>query len=307
MRTGWPGCCWRRGPGRSGGFALVLPRSAHTIAAIWAVLKTGAAYVPIDPGYPAERIDHLLHDSAPTAVVTTTAVDRTLPPPATGAPPRLLLDNPGTTTRLEQLPATDLTLDERPEPPDPRHPAYLIYTSGSTGAPKGVIVPQSNLIRLFTATGPLLALETAEVWCQFHSYSFDFSVWEVFGPLLHGHTLVIPDRDTTRSPEDLLRLITREHITTLCQTPSAFYQLITTDHDQPHLTHNLPLKRIILGGEALDPARLTPWHQRHPHTPAVINMYGITETTIHVTHHSLDPATGHQPTTSSPIGHPCPT
>ncbi|OPF65766.1 hypothetical protein VT50_0238055, partial [Streptomyces antioxidans] len=175
--------------------------------------------------------------------------------------------------------------------PNPHHPAYLIYTSGSTGTPKGVTIPQTNLIHLFNATHQYLTHtpdHTPQTWCQFHSYAFDFSVWEILGALLHGHTLIIPNHNTTRSPHDLITLIHQEHITTLCQTPTALYHLINT-HQQHH-QQPLPLHRIILGGETLDPTRLTTFHQQHPHTH-IINMYGITETTIHVTHHPLNPNT----------------
>ncbi|WP_344599167.1 AMP-binding protein, partial [Streptomyces violaceusniger] len=181
-------------------------------------------------------------------------------------------------------------------------PAYLIYTSGSTGTPKGVTIPQTNLLHLFTATHHYLTNPTPQTWCQFHSYAFDFSVWEILGALLHGHTLIIPNHHTTRSPHDLITLIHQEHITTLCQTPTALYHLINTH--QPH-HQPLPLHHIILGGEPLDPTRLTTFHQHHPHT-TITNMYGITETTVHVTHHTLNPTTHHTPNTPSPIGQPLP-
>ncbi|WP_344318086.1 amino acid adenylation domain-containing protein, partial [Streptomyces javensis] len=290
----------KNGAGPEHRIALALPRSTHTITAILAVLKTGAAYVPLDPDYPQERLTHLLHDSNPTTLITTTNITTTLP---THTTPSLLLDHPHTTTHLQQQPTTNLTPTEQPTPPDPRHPAYLIYTSGSTGTPKGVTIPQTNLIHLLTATHHYLTDHTPQTWCQFHSYAFDFSVWEIFAPLLHGHTLIIPNHHTTRSPHDLITLIHQEHITTLCQTPTALYHLINT-HQQHH-HQPLPLHRIILGGETLDPTRLTTFHQQHPHTD-IINMYGITETTIHATHHHLNPNTHHTPNTPSPIGHPLP-
>ncbi|MBP2068858.1 amino acid adenylation domain-containing protein, partial [Streptomyces iranensis] len=241
-------------------------------------------------------------------MITTTDIAPTLPTPSnTHATPHILLDHPHTTTHLQKLPTTNLTPTEQPTPPDTRHPAYLIYTSGSTGTPKGVTIPQTNLIHLFTATHHYFTHHTPnptpQVWCQFHSYAFDFSVWEILGPLLHGHTLIIPNHHTTRSPHDLITLIHQEHITTLCQTPTALYHLINT-HQQNH-HQPLPLQRIILGGEPLDPTRLTTFHQHHPHT-TIINMYGITETTIHTTHHPLNPNTTHTPNTPSPIGQPLP-
>ncbi|RLV74306.1 non-ribosomal peptide synthase [Streptomyces rapamycinicus NRRL 5491] len=289
------------GAGPERRIALALPRSAQTITAILAVLKTGAAYVPLDPDYPQERLAYLLNDSEPTTLITTTDITTTLPTP-NQTTPRIHLDDPHTTTRLQELPTTNLTPTEQPTPPDARHPAYLIYTSGSTGTPKGVTIPQTNLIHLLTATHHYFTHPTPQTWCQFHSYAFDFSVWEIFGPLLHGHTLIIPNHNTTRSPHDLINLIHQHHITTLCQTPTALYHLINTH--QPH-HQPLPLHHIILGGEPLDPTRLTTFHQHHPHT-TITNMYGITETTIHATHHPLNPNTHHTPNTPSPIGQPLP-
>jgi amino acid adenylation domain-containing protein/non-ribosomal peptide synthase protein (TIGR01720 family) len=220
--------------------ALQLPRSIDLVVAVLAVLKSGAAYLPIDPDYPADRIAGMIADAQPVAVLDHL-------PDVSGYPDTA----PDTALRVE-------------------HPAYVIYTSGSTGKPKGVVIPHSNVARLFTATDHWFAFDEHDVWTLFHSYAFDFSVWELWGPLLHGGRLVVVPYAVSRSPEDFLRLLADERVTVLNQTPSAFYQLPETE---------LSLRYVIFGGEALDHRRLGDW----PGT-ALVNMYGITETTVHVTH-----------------------
>ncbi|MEU4039405.1 non-ribosomal peptide synthase/polyketide synthase [Streptomyces collinus] len=266
--------------------ALALPRSTDQVVAILAVLKTGAAYLPIDPASPAERLGHLLADAAPVVLVTTTATaGRT---DGTGVPV-LLLDDPGTGADLAHRPATGPAPARRPLP---ESPAYAIYTSGSTGRPKGVVIPHANVVRLFTRTGHWFGFGPDDVWTMFHSYAFDFSVWELWGPLLHGGRLVVVPDETARSPEDFLRLLADERVTVLNQTPSAFYPLIRADADHPDISARLALRTVVFGGEALDTGRLTDWWTRHPAaSPRLVNMYGITETTVHVTYAPLDPAT----------------
>ncbi|WP_317446781.1 non-ribosomal peptide synthase/polyketide synthase [Streptomyces collinus] len=264
--------------------ALALPRSTDQVVAILAVLKTGAAYLPIDPASPAERLGHLLADAAPVALVTTTATAARTD--GTGVP-ALLLDDPDTEADLVRRPAGG------PEParrPLPESPAYAIYTSGSTGRPKGVVIPHANVVRLFTRTGHWFGFGPDDVWTMFHSYAFDFSVWELWGPLLHGGRLVVVPDETARSPEDFLRLLADERVTVLNQTPSAFYPLIRADADHPDISARLALRTVVFGGEALDTGRLTDWWTRHPAaSPRLVNMYGITETTVHVTYAPLDP------------------
>ncbi|MFF8594381.1 non-ribosomal peptide synthase/polyketide synthase [Streptomyces sp. NPDC015220] len=266
-----------RGVGPEQLVALALPRSAELVVAVLAVLKAGGAYVPVDPRYPAARIAHLLRDARPSLLVTT---GRTGELPDTEAVDRLLLD----TADLDGLPDTD------PEIPlDPGHPAYVIHTSGSTGDPKGVVVPHRNVVRLFAATRELFAFSAEDVWTLFHSYAFDFSVWELWGPLLHGGRLVVVDHETSRSPHRFLELLARERVTVLSQTPSAFYQLMRADEEAPETGRSLALRTVVFGGEALEHARLASWYERHPYdAPLLVNMYGITETTVHVTYAALD-------------------
>ncbi|MBS2537007.1 amino acid adenylation domain-containing protein, partial [Catenulispora sp. NF23] len=182
--------------------------------------------------------------------------------------------------------------------PDPAHrplpdtPAYAIFTSGSTGRPKGVVIPHANVVRLFEQTEQWFGFGAEDVWTLFHSYTFDFSVWELWGPLLHGGRLVVVPDDTARSPEDFLRLLADEQVTVLNQTPSAFYPLVRADAEHPELGDRLALRTVVFGGEALDVARLADWYDRHPDTaPRLVNMYGITETTVHVTWAALVRAT----------------
>ncbi|GAA2442210.1 non-ribosomal peptide synthase/polyketide synthase [Streptomyces glaucus] len=276
--------------------ALALPRSTDLVVAILAVLKTGAAYLPIDPKLPDERIARLLADAAPVTVVTTA---RTAGRAAGAGVPVLVLDDAAVRADLARRPADGLPAGRRPLP---ENAAYTIYTSGSTGRPKGVVVPHANVVRLFTRTRPWFGFDEHDVWTLFHSYAFDFSVWELWGALLHGGRLVVVPDDVARSPEDFLRLLADERVTVLNQTPSAFYPLIRADAAHPEVSARLALRTVVFGGEALDVTRLADWYARHPDTaPRLVNMYGITETTVHVTHAPLDRATA-AAGTAGPIG-----
>ncbi len=162
----------------------------------------------------------------------------------------------------------------------------MIYTSGSTGRPKGVVVPHSSVVTLLANTQPDMGFGPHDVWVQFHSYSFDFAVWELWGALAHGGELLVPDYGLTRSPVDFHRLVRERGVTVLNQTPSAFYQFIEADRQAGEPV--TALRRIIFGGEALDLGRLRGWVERHgTGSPELVNMYGITETTVHVTHRVL--------------------
>ncbi|WP_282550171.1 non-ribosomal peptide synthetase, partial [Streptomyces rochei] len=278
-----------RGIGPDALVALALPRSAELVVALLAVVKSGAAYVPLDPGYPADRLAHALSDSAPAALLTDRATADRLP--AHEVPLVVLGDDPahpdGDATRA--YPATDLAQSERIRPLDPRDTAYVIYTSGSTGRPKGVAVPHRNVVRLFSATEQWFGFDEHDVWTLFHSYAFDFSVWELWGPLLHGGRLVVVPHDVSRDPSAFLSLLARERVTVLNQTPSAFHQLAAADRES---RDELALRTVVFGGEALDLSRLADWYERHAEdAPALVNMYGITETTVHVSHIALDRAT----------------
>ncbi|MFE5220835.1 amino acid adenylation domain-containing protein, partial [Streptomyces sp. NPDC056626] len=270
-----------RGAGAERLVAVALERSVDLVVALLAVVKAGAGYVPVDPSYPAERIAYVLDDAAPALLVTTREAL-----PAQDVP-TVLLDDPATVADLAGRSADALAgVVVRAE-----HPAYVIYTSGSTGRPKGVVVSHGQVVRLFTQTESWFSFGAEDVWTLFHSYAFDFSVWELWGPLLYGGRLVVVPFTVSRSPADFLALLVEQGVTVLNQTPSAFYQLMQADQENPALGDGLALRYVVFGGEALDLGRLTAWYARHPESaggPRLVNMYGITETTVHVTHRALD-------------------
>ncbi|MDX3522010.1 non-ribosomal peptide synthetase [Streptomyces scabiei] len=274
------------GPGEHVG--LVLPRGPELVIAILAVLKTGAAYVPVDPDYPAARIAFTLTDAAPLVIIGTAATEPVLAHAEDVTAPVLLLDAPAVQQALEQQSGTPLGQGDRSTPLHPSHPAYVIYTSGSTGTPKGVTVTHHNVMSLLTAAATHFSFGADDRWTLFHSYAFDFSVWEMWGAFRDGGVVVIVPKDIAQDPGRFLHLLVDEQVTVLNQTPSAFYELIRADQDTPLLGDALSLRTVVFGGEALDPARLAPWFDRHPDdAPALVNMYGITETTVHVTHRRL--------------------
>ncbi|MFF6835878.1 amino acid adenylation domain-containing protein [Streptomyces sp. NPDC012438] len=273
-----------RGVGPESLVGVALERSADLVVALLAVLKAGGAYLPVDPDSPADRVAHIVEDARPVLFVTTSA--DTAVRDLAGAVPLVHLDEDGTEDDDPAASGADLTDAERRAPLSADHPAYVIYTSGSTGRPKGVLIPHRNVVGLFEATRDF-GFGADDVWTLFHSYAFDFSVWELWGPLLHGGRLVVVPYDVSRSPADFLRLLARERVTVLNQTPSAFYQLVQADAEEPG--RDLALRYVVFGGEALDPHRLTDWYARHPSdAPVLVNMYGITETTVHVTRVDLD-------------------
>ncbi len=260
------------GAGPGAFVAIALPRSTELVVAVVAVLKSGAAYVPVDPTNPTERIRAILDDCAPALVVTTSAV--TLPAVAA---PVLAVDEP-----REDVSAAPV------RSPRPDDPAYVIYTSGSTGKPKGVLVSHANVVRLFTRTEEWFGFGPADVWTLFHSVAFDFSVWEIWGALLYGGRLVVVDADTARSPADFRELLAAEGVTVLNQTPSAFGMLVDADASRP--ASELAVRWVILGGEVIEPHRVAAWYERHPDR-AVVNMYGTTETTVFTTGYVVDART----------------
>ncbi|HYX23529.1 MAG TPA: amino acid adenylation domain-containing protein, partial [Thermoanaerobaculia bacterium] len=256
---------------------LCLERSVEMVVAILGVLKAGAAYVPLDPAYPQERLAFLVADSRPPVVLTQDSLAALLPEP--GPDTRVVFVD----RDAERL-ARELTSAPRVVV-SAEHPAYVIYTSGSTGQPKGVVVRHGNALRLFSATERWFGFGPQDVWTLFHSYAFDFSVWEIWGALLYGGRLVVVPYWVSRSPEAFYELLRTERVTVLSQTPSAFRQLIWAEEAVlAGAEPDLALRYVIFGGEALEPASLAPWFERHgDERPRLINMYGITETTVHVT------------------------
>ncbi|SOQ11406.1 non-ribosomal peptide synthetase [Pseudomonas syringae group genomosp. 3] len=265
---------------------LAAERSLEMIVGMLAILKAGGAYVPLDPDYPQDRLSFLMHDSGIELLLSQTQLLGQLPIPAH-------------VQTMDLADALDGYSTENPiNRTMPDNLAYVIYTSGSTGKPKGTLLAHHNLMRLFAATDNWFKFDEKDVWTLFHSFAFDFSVWEIFGALLHGGRLVIVPREVTRSPEDFHALLVEQQVTVLNQTPSAFKQLVRVACDS---TSVLSLETIIFGGEALDVASLKPWFACFgDQTPRLINMYGITETTVHVTYRPITLADTHNP--ASPIG-----
>ncbi|MCO5090977.1 MAG: amino acid adenylation domain-containing protein [Bosea sp.] len=277
------------GPGAIVG--LSLPRSFELIVAMLAILKSGAAYLPLDPAYPGERLAFMVEDAGAAIVVAAGDGADWLPHGCRRLDPR---DDDGAGAR----PPASMA-----RPPEAGDLAYVIYTSGSTGRPKGVAVEHACVTRLFSATQGWFGFRSSDVWTLFHSVSFDFSVWEIWGALLHGGRLVIVPDGTTRDPAAFLGLIAEEGVTVLNQTPSAFAALDRADQDRQG-RERLMLRLVIFGGEALDPRRLADWYARRGEHAHLVNMYGITETTVHVTYRPLSPAD--TALRSSPIGWPIP-
>ncbi|TDD87252.1 non-ribosomal peptide synthetase [Saccharopolyspora karakumensis] len=261
--------------------ALALPRSTELVVSLLAVLKAGAAYLPLDPEHPAERIAYIVGDAQPTMLISDRGHADRLPEGIT----RVLLDEDKAIAEIVRHSQRNPKPGER-GPLTSEHAAYVIYTSGSTGVPKGVSIPHQNVVRLFSATDPWFGFTGEDVWTLFHSYAFDFSVWELWGALLHGGRLVVVPHEVSRSPQEFLNLLEREQVTVLNQTPSAFYQLSQADRENPGA--RLALRYVVFGGEALELSRLDDWYTRHPESPKLINMYGITETTVHVSYVELD-------------------
>ncbi len=267
--------------------ALATPRSLEMVVGLLAVLKAGAAYLPLDPEYPIDRLTFMLQDAQPSYVLTSSSVATNLPD--LHDIKQIVLDDPITLVEVSRY-STENPLDsERKQPLSPLNAAYIIYTSGSTGVPKGVVIPHQNVIRLFGSTEEWYHFNSDDVWTMFHSYAFDFSVWEIWGALLHGGRLVVVPHAISRSPEEFLQLLVDEGVTVLNQTPSAFYQLMQADRNKAELGQDLALRYVIYGGEALELSRLEDWYSRHPeNAPRLINMYGITETTVHVSYLELN-------------------
>jgi amino acid adenylation domain-containing protein len=279
---------------RRGIVAIYLDRSIEMLVAMLGVLKAGNAYLPIDPGYPSARVIQTLEDANPLVVITNQKLASALPEVQAEI---LLLD--------EQTSSTDEEIEDLPLRSHSDDLAYVMFTSGSTGKPKGVRVSHRNVVRLFSETEDWFHFNETDVWTMFHSFAFDFSVWEIWGPLTTGGKLVIVPFTTSRSPEDFYTLLSEQKVTVLNQTPSAFSLLDQLEESGTVLP--LSLRVVIFGGEALQYRSLRNWFERHGDSrPQLVNMYGITETTVHVTYRVVHKADTQGGEPDSLIGVPIP-
>jgi amino acid adenylation domain-containing protein len=282
------------GPGMLVG--LCAERSPELVLGVLAILAAGGAYLPLDPAHPMERLAYTLADAGAPILLAEEPLHERLPAGAARV------------VGLHALAGEEEVAGEVPLPAvrvDPGDLAYVIYTSGSTGRPKGVEVSHANAARLFTVIRQAFAFGPDDVWTLFHSIAFDFSVWELWGALAFGGRLVVVPGETVRSPEAFYELLRRERVTVLSQTPSAFRQLLWAEESALARGEEMvaDLRLVVFGGEALDPASLAPWLERHgEEQPLLVNMYGITETTVHTTWRRLRQSDLAQP--GSVIGRP---
>ncbi|CAJ1314008.1 non-ribosomal peptide synthetase [Paenibacillus nuruki] len=251
---------------------IMVERSLEMIVGILAILKAGGAYVPIDPEYPKERIQYIINDSSISVLLTQSHLQNNT------------LFN-GNYIYIDHAVLEDGDDSNLISISGPNHLAYVIYTSGTTGQPKGTLIEHKNVVRLFFNDRNLFDFSNKDVWTLFHSYCFDFSVWEMYGAILHGGKLIIVPSNIAKNPEIFLDLLKINKVTILNQTPSYFYQLL--QNELKHQTNDLHLRNIIFGGEALNPSLLQKWREKYPYIK-LINMYGITETTVHVTYKEIN-------------------
>lgn len=268
--------------------ALCLERGEELLIAILGVLKAGAAYVPIDPRYPNDRLLYILEDTKTSIILTCETLQQKLIDIREGLqekPTVLAINNISVKIQLvSQSTHNPFNITQ------PNNAAYVIYTSGTTGKPKGVLQTHSNVMRLFTATDEWFNFNDKDVWTLFHSYVFDFSVWEMWGALFYGAALVIPSTEETRDPEAFYKLCQQQGVTVLNQTPTAFYSFINYAISTDITERLTQLRYVIFGGEALNLSQLRPWFEYYGfQKPKLINMFGITETTVHVTYKPIEP------------------
>ncbi|WP_189457591.1 non-ribosomal peptide synthetase, partial [Aquimarina muelleri] len=253
---------------------ICLERSLEMLIGILGILKSGAAYVPIDPDYPKDRIDYTLDDAGINIVLSSAYGSRVLK----NNKDLIILLLDGDCDVIGGFSENGLS-----NVSSPSDLAYVIYTSGSTGKPKGVLITHTNVVRLFYNDSCLFDFSSQDVWTLFHSFCFDFSVWEMYGALLHGGRLVVVPKEVTKNAISFKDLLINEGVTVLNQTPSSFYAL---QEEFLSGSSNHSLRYVIFGGEALNPSYLARWKEFYPDC-RLINMYGITETTVHVTYKEI--------------------
>ncbi|NBS35741.1 MAG: hypothetical protein EBS82_07955, partial [Methylocystaceae bacterium] len=332
--------------------AIALDRSIEMVVSLLGVLKSGAAYLPLDPEYPVERLTFMLGDSNAKRLITTSVIynhllDETeksargdashqgsdvrasyqsadanasiflssggsthvgketggsshvntlalgaaLPVSREGEacdqlnsastmpslPAALLIDNGDLQAELAQSSPAPIRDKERVQSLTPDNLAYVIYTSGTTGKPKGASIQHRNVISLVLGCCALYDFKPSDVWTLFHSYAFDFSVWEIWGPFLTGARTVLVPQEIRKSFYDFRTFLAEQGVTILSQTPSSFYQLTSVERELGANGRPLSLRYVVFGGEALDPRQLLMWpsSEKGP-DPQFRNMYGIT-------------------------------
>lgn len=287
-------CLQTRGVASNEVIAIVTDRSPLMFFAILGILKAGGAYLPVNPDLPEERIRFMLEDSKCKVLLTEAEYEARISIPG-----------------LEVVELSGVVeAGEDSNPPSETHPgdlAYVLYTSGSTGEPKGCLITHENLVRLLTNDRHPFDFNSADVWIMAHSYAFDFSVWEMYGAFLYGGTLIVPAFEQVWDASKFLSLVKQHRVTVLNQTPGAFYNMIREELKSLDRNLHEHLRWVIFGGDRLEPAHLAAWFRRYaPEAIALVNMYGITETTVHVTSHRLSATDARAPEGVSPIGTPIP-
>lgn len=272
---------------------LFLDRTNLLVVALVGIVKAGGAYLPIDLAYPSDRMAYMLEDAQAPVLLTQRSLADKVPPSQAQV---VFIED------LLEAPEPSAAEDSKTPQGSPEDLAYVIYTSGTTGKPKGTMITHRNVVRLFSQTEHWFGFGPRDVWTLFHSIAFDFSVWEVWGALLYGGKLVVVPYLQSRSPKAFYQLLSEQRVTVLNQTPSAFRQLMQAEESET--PRPLALRTVIFGGEALDLKSLQPWFDRHGDSkPQLVNMYGITETTVHVTYR---PVSRRDVTSGSVIGLPIP-
>ncbi|NIM15786.1 MAG: amino acid adenylation domain-containing protein [Candidatus Aminicenantes bacterium] len=278
---------------------IMVERSLEMIIGILGILKAGGAYLPIDPDYPEERINYMLKDSNAKILLAAPAAKVKVEVKVKEKPIELIYIS-------NQLSSSTSTLTLTCEVSS-ANLAYVIYTSGTTGRPKGCLVTHQNLVRLLINDQLPFQFNENDIWVMGHSFCFDFSVWEMYGALLKGGRLVIPAKEIVRDINMFLAFIKKHSITVLNQTPQAFYALAEVEAKSPEHSLNSHLRYVIFGGDKLLPQKLSAWLDRYsPDEIQLVNMYGITETTVHVTYYRLKESDIRSPQGMSPIGRPIP-
>ncbi|WP_028517504.1 amino acid adenylation domain-containing protein, partial [Ruminococcus flavefaciens] len=247
--------------------ALYIERSLEMVIGIYGIIKAGGIYVPINTMYPEDRVEYILSDCGAKVLLTG---ETKLNAEYSGE--RIDLRSPEAYSSVETAPNAEIK---------PESGLYVIYTSGTTGKPKGVEIMHKNVVRLMFNDAFEYDFDEKDVWTMFHSYGFDFSVWEMYGATLYGGKLIVVSEEEAKDTKKFISLLREKKVTVLNQVPTAFYNLMLVDSGE-----KLDVRYLIFGGEALNPTKLKKWRKDHPDTK-IVNMYGITETTVHVTYREI--------------------